>query len=200
VKVLSESSIGSGVRRIEALTGLDAFRFLARKHDLVAGIAESLKARPEELADRIESLQVKLRDTEKELASLRGAALLQDAPRLAEQAPEIAGVRVVTHQVPDGTSPEDARALALDLRSRLGTDGPVVVAVFVVGDGRAQVVVASNDAAKPIGLGAGRVVKELAPRLGGGGGGKDDIAQGGGTNAAGVPDAIAALEALVSGT
>lgn len=200
IKVLSESSIGSGVRRIEALTGLEAFRFLSKEHELVTGLAESLKARPEELADRIEGLQVKLRDAEKELASLRGAALLQDAPRLAEQAQTIGNAVLVSHQVPEGTSAEDARSLALDIRGRLSSDTAAVVAIFVVGDGRAQVVVASNDAAKPIGLGAGKVVKELAPRLGGGGGGKDDVAQGGGTNAGGVPDAIEALEALVRGT
>ena len=193
VKLLSESSIGSGVRRVEALVGIDAFRFLAREHLLVSGLAEALKARPEELPERIDAMVSRLREAEREIGGLRGAALLQGSGTLASSARTISGVQVVSHQVPDGTRADDARALALDVRARLDVAAPAVVAVFSVSDGRAQVVVASNDAARPIGLGAGKVVKELAPYLGGGGGGKDDVAQGGGTNAAGVADAIGAL-------
>src|SRR5215813_7667550 len=103
VKILGEASIGSGVRRVEALVGIDAFRFLARESLLVSQLSEQLKARPEELPERISGVVSRLRDAERELNRLRSAQLLGSSGEIAASAENIGGIAFVAHQVPDGT-------------------------------------------------------------------------------------------------
>ena len=198
VKLLSEASVGAGVRRVEGLVGIDAFSYLAREPVIVSQLAETLKARPDELPERIDGLLSRVREVEKELERVRGAAVLQAAGGLAAAAQDVYGVAVVATEVPEGTSADDARKLALDIRGRIEGSRPAVVAVAVRNDGRAQIVVAVNGIARQWGVAAGALVKELAPLLGGGGGGKDDVAQGGGTNADGVPEALERVQHLVA--
>jgi alanyl-tRNA synthetase len=180
IKVLGESSIGAGVRRVEALVGMDAFRFLATESVLVSQLGEQLRARPEELPERISGLVTRLRDAQRELERLRSAQLLASAQNLAQQAVDVAGVSLVAHRVPDGTAADGIRKLALDVRGRLPADQPAVVALAGVPSDRPVVVVAVSDAGRARGLAAGRLVSVAAKALGGGGGGKDDVAQGGG--------------------
>ena len=198
VKILGEASIGAGVRRVEGLVGIDAFRFLAKEHLLVSALAETLKAQPEELPDRVNALLGRVRDAEKELERLKAGAVLGAAPGLVDTAGFVGGVSVVVHQVPEGTSVDDARKLALDVRGRLEDTHPGVVVIAVPGDGKAQVVVAVGSAAQAKGLQAGALVRALAPMLGGGGGGSADIAVGGGTNVAGIAEALARVPQLVA--
>lgn len=198
IKLLSEASIGAGVRRVEALVGLDAFRFLAREHVLVAQLAEQFKARPEELPERIGAVVEKLRVAEKELEKLRGAQLLSSAGSLAEQAEDVNGTALVAVATPDGVSGNDLRTLAGEVRNRLGAR-PGVVALFSADDGKVNFVVATTAAAREGGLAAGKLVPAFAPAIGGRGGGKPDLAQGGGTNPAGVADAVRALRTALSG-
>ncbi|MFY9650130.1 alanine--tRNA ligase, partial [Trebonia sp.] len=129
VKLLGESSIGSGVRRIEALVGIDAFRFLARESVLVNQLTEQLKARPEELPERISGVVSRLREAERELNRLRSAALLESAGDIAAAAEDIGGVAFVAHQVPDGTDADALRRLALDVRGRVPAQRPAVVMI-----------------------------------------------------------------------
>jgi alanyl-tRNA synthetase len=96
----------------------------------------------------------------------------------------------VAHRTSDGADADDLRRLALDVRGRLDTNRPAVVAVAAVSDGRPLIVVAVNDVARERGLLAGELVREAAAALGGGGGGRDDLAQGGGTNPAVLDDVI----------
>ncbi len=103
VKLLGEASIGSGVRRVEALVGIDAFRFLARESVLVNQLSEQLKARPEELPERISTVVTRLRDAERELTRLKSAQLLGASEQIAAAAENIDGVAFVAHRVPDGT-------------------------------------------------------------------------------------------------
>ncbi|HEY0637742.1 MAG TPA: alanine--tRNA ligase, partial [Pseudonocardiaceae bacterium] len=112
VKLLSEASIGSGVRRVEALVGLDAFRFLAREHVLVNQLADTLKARPEELPDRIAGVLDRVRVAERELDRLRAAAVLSGAGELAAGAEDLGGLALVAARTPDGVEGNDLRALA----------------------------------------------------------------------------------------
>ena len=198
VKLLGEASIGAGVRRVEALVGIDAFRFLAKEHVLVSQLAEQLKAPVEELPERISALAARLRDAEKELEKVRAGAVLAAAAGLAEGAEDVGGVAVVAHEAPQGTSVDDARKLAVDVRSRLEPARPAVVVVAVRSDGKANVVVTAGREAQARGLKAGALVRELAPVLGGGGGGKDELAIAGGTRAEGVPEAIALVPKLVA--
>jgi alanyl-tRNA synthetase len=198
VKLLGEASIGAGVRRIEGLVGADAFRYLAREHLLVSQLTEALRARPEELLDRVQAAVARVRELEKELDRFRGAAVLESAGRLAGSAVDESGVAVVAHQAPDGTTPDDLRRLALDVRGRLPADRAAVVALTAVGEGRPLVVVAVNDAGRAAGLSAGDLVRTAAGVLGGGGGGRDDVAQGGGSRPEAVPDALAAVRGRVA--
>jgi len=168
------------VRRVEALVGIDAFRFLAKENILVSQLSEQLKVRREELPERISSMVTRLRDAERELQRVRSAQLLEAAGELAAHPEEIDGVAFVAHQVPAGTDADSIRKLALDIRGRLPAGRPAVVMVLGVPAGRPVVVVAVNDAARDRGLAAGRLVGVAAKALGGGGGGKPDVAQGGG--------------------
>jgi alanyl-tRNA synthetase len=198
VKLLGESSIGAGVRRVEALVGADAYRFLARESVLVSQLADLVKAPREELAERVGLAIGKLRDVEKELAKLRAGAVLEIAGELAGSAANVNGVAVVTSSAPEGTGADDLRKLAADVRNRLGDDRPTVVAVASVSDGRPVIVVACSPTAQARGLKAGELVREAARVLGGGGGGKDDVAQGGGTRPDAVTDALRAISGRVA--
>ncbi|MFC5236409.1 alanine--tRNA ligase [Pseudonocardia zijingensis] len=198
VKLLSEASIGSGVRRVEALVGLDAFRFLAKEHVLVSQLAEQFKARPEELPERIGGVVERLRQAERELEKVRADAVLSSAGALAEGAEDVDGIALVAVAAPDGVGGNDLRALASDVRGRLGAR-PGVVALFSADGDKVSFVVATTAAARDRGLAAGKLIPAFAPAVGGRGGGKPDLAQGGGTNPAGVPDAVAALRAALLG-
>lgn len=197
VKLLGESSIGSGVRRVEALVGVDAYNFLAREHTVVAQLTDLVKGRPEELPDKISGMLAKLKDAEKEIERFRAEKVLQAAAGLAEAAEDVKGVALVTGAVPEGTGADDLRKLVLDVRQRISGGRPAVVALFTVANGRPLTVIATNEAGRERGLKAGELVRTAAKTLGGGGGGKDDVAQGGGQNPAAVPDAIEAVRRLV---
>ncbi|KWX00673.1 alanyl-tRNA synthetase [Carbonactinospora thermoautotrophica] len=198
VKLLGESSIGAGVRRVEALVGTDAYRFLAREHVLVSQLSDALKARPEELPERVSTIVSRLREAEKEIERMRAAQLLQTAGELVRGARDVHGVSVVTHQAPDGTTADELRKLALGVRGRFPVDRGALVAVAAIANGRPVIVVAVNDAARERGLKAGELVRACAKILGGGGGGKDDVAQGGGTNASAIGEALTQVENLVA--
>ncbi len=202
VKILGESSIGSGVRRVEALVGTDAFRFLARESVLVSQITEQLKARREELPERVAALVTRLRDAERDLERLRSAQLLSAADGLARDAEDVSGVAFVAYRVPDAVAADGVRKLALDIRGRLPAQRAAVVMVAGQPADRPAVVIAVNDAARARGLAAGALVRTAAGVLGGGGGGRDDIAQGGGAplgdnTARAIDDAFGAVRAVV---
>ncbi|WP_020573706.1 alanine--tRNA ligase [Actinopolymorpha alba] len=197
VKLLSESSIGAGVRRVEALVGADAYRFLAREHVLLGQLAEALKARPEELPERVAGIVDRLRVAEKELERIRVQQVLAAAGELAASPKDVFGVSMVARELPEGASAGDLRKLALDVRGRLPSDKPAVVALVGASGGRPSVVVALNDEARNWRLSAGELVKLAAGVLGGGGGGKDDVAQGGGTDPAKADEALRQVEHAV---
>ncbi|MGA8045365.1 MAG: alanine--tRNA ligase [Dermatophilaceae bacterium] len=194
VTLLGESSIGSGVRRVEALVGADAYSFLAREHAIVGQVTEMLKARPDELPERISSMLGRLKDAERDLDRLRREQVLAAAGRLTDTVRDVGAVRFLGHDAGDEAGGDDVRAMVLDARGRLGTDRPVVVAVTGTKGGRPVVVVATNEPARTRGIRAGDLVRIAAQRLGGGGGGKDDLAQGGGSDPSAVGEALSAIE------
>ncbi len=196
VKLLGESSIGSGVRRVEALVGSDAYRFLAREHVLVAQLSEALKARPEELPERVADLVERLRAAEKEIEQVRVDRLLAAAGELASSPEDVGGVSFVGHRA-DGAAAGDVRTLVLDIRGRIPAQRPAVVAVLGAAADKVSVVVATNDAARERGLSANSLLRVAAAAVGGRGGGKDDVAQGGGTEASGIDQALADLRAEI---
>ena len=191
VKLLSESSIGAGVRRVEALVGVDAYKFLAREHLLLNSLTDLIKgSRVEELPERIHGLLERIKEVEKELVSLRSAQALTQVEGLINNKVEIGRYSFIGAQLPDGVTGDDLRSIASEIRNRQKNS---VTALISVTAGRPVLVSAISEDAIKSGVKAGELVKIGSSVLGGGGGGKDDFAQGGGTN----PMAVgAALEAI----
>ncbi len=187
VKLLSESSIGSGVRRVEGLVGLDAYAYLAKEHVLLSQLASTFKVPSDEVPDRVAAALERLRDVEKELSTLKAGAVLQQAGQLAAAAKDLGGLWYVGVEVPAGTPGDLLRSLALDVRGRLSGPGAVLVAS---GGERASLVAAVNEGGRGRGLSANDLLRSAAPAVDGKGGGKDDVAQGGGTNPAGIGRAL----------
>ncbi|HEX5968772.1 MAG TPA: alanine--tRNA ligase [Intrasporangium sp.] len=194
VKLLGEASIGSGVRRVEALVGSDAYHYLAREAAIVGQLTDQLKVRKEELPDRIASILTKLKEAEKEIAAVKQAHVLGAAPGLVATARDFGGVTFVSHDAGADVTADDLRGLVLDVRRRLGNDRPSLISMAGIANGRPIVIIATNERGREIGLKAGVFVKTAAQHLGGGGGGKDDIAQGGGTDPSMVSTALGAVE------
>jgi len=197
VKLLSESSIGAGVRRVEALVGVDAYKFLAREHILLNSLTEIIKgSKTEELPERISDLMNRIKEIEKELTTVRSAQAMGQISQLAQSAIDINGISTVATVLADGVTGDDLRKIALDLRNRAEKS---VIALISSNDGKPVLVVAVSDAARALGMKAGALVKAGSTILGGGGGGKDDFAQGGGSDSSKSTDALQAITNVVSG-
>ena len=197
VTILGESSVGSGVRRVEAYVGLDSFRHLAKERALMAGLASTLKVPSEEVPARVANLVERLRAAEKELDRMRLANARAAAANAAAGAEQIGKVRVVAQRMAGGMSAADLRTLVGDIRGKLGSD-PAVVALIAEGENDSvPFVVAVNPAAQDLGLRANELVKPLGAAVDGRGGGKADLAQGSGKGAAGIDAALAALRAEI---
>lgn len=197
VKLLSESSIGAGVRRVEALVGAEAYQFLAREHVLLNSLTHIIKgARVEELPARINDLVSKMRDIEKELSTLRTASAMESASSLISTAKVVAGTTVVLGSLADGIAADNLRLIALDLRAR---NKNTVVALTSVVEEKIVLVVAVSDDARQSGVKAGALVRLGSAILCGGGGGKDDFAQGGGSDRSKIPVALEAIELAIAG-
>ena len=198
VTLLGESSVGSGVRRVEAYVGLESFRHLSKERALMAGLASSLKVPSEEVPARVANLVERLRAAEKELDKVRLANARAAAANAAAGAETVGKVRLVAQRMAGGVSAGDLRSLVGDIKGKLGSE-PGVVALIAEGDNDSvPFVVAVNAGAQDLGLKAGDLVKVLGGPVNGRGGGKADLAQGSGKGAAGIDAALAALRAEIS--
>jgi alanyl-tRNA synthetase len=199
VTILGESSVGSGVRRVEAYVGLDSFRHLAKERALMAGLASTLKVPSEEVPARVATLVERLKAAEKELDRVRLSSARASAGNAAATAESVGKVRLVAQQMPAGMNAGDLRSLVGDIRARLGSDPAVVVLIAegpdAVDGPSVPFVVAANDAAQDAGLRANDLVGVLAAAVGGRGGGKADLAQGSGRDPAGIGAGLAAVRA-----
>ena len=196
VKFLSEGSIGAGVRRVEALVGADAYGFLAKEHVLLAQLSEMLKVRPDEVAQRVESLVMKLKEAEKDLEKVRSQQLRSQLNDLIHTS-ERNGVFIKRVILPVGTPASDARDIAVELKGSFPAEASGVVVVAGVADGRVSVVVSATAAAVDSGVHAGKILSAMVEKLDGKGGGKSDLAQGGGSNTQAIPLAMALVEELL---
>ena len=195
--LLTEGSVGSGNRRVEALVGLDSFNHLAAERTLVNQLTGLMKVQSSaDLPEKINQTLAKLKAAEKELAQLRREKLQAEAGKLLENAQTIGSVRVLAHDAGE-LDANGVRELALDLRSRFGSEA-AVVAVVGVANGRPVVLVATNEGAREAGVKAGALVRVAAGVLGGGGGGKDDVAQGGGQDASKIGAALDAVRDAIA--
>ncbi len=192
--MLSESSIGSGVRRIEAIVGKAAESYVERQQDTIATLSETLSAKPDELVERVEKLQTDVRSLQKDMSEIKARLAAADAAAYVASAEEIGGIPVVARIVREANA-EALRALGNAIRDRLQSG--VVALIGTDGDNVALFASASDDAVKA-GANAGALVKAAAPLVGGKGGGAPAQAQGGGKNPAGAEAALAAMRDLLA--
>jgi len=182
---------------VEARAPQAACERCAAERALVAALSDSLRVQPEQLAERVDKLLAQLKAAEKQIAALQAEKLLARSDELAATARPVGDVRLVAVSLP-GIAGGDLRTLALDIRERLGT-GAAVVALFGGSGGKAAGVVATNAAARELGVRAGQLISVACQAMGGKGGGKDDLAQGGGSDPDAAPKAIAAVEEALAG-
>jgi alanyl-tRNA synthetase len=198
VTILGESSVGSGVRRVEAYVGLESFKHLAKERALMAGLASSLKVPSDEVPARVANLVERLKAAEKEIERNRLANARAAAANAAAGAQQIGNVRLVAQRMSAGMTAGDLRSLVGDIRGKLGNE-PAVVALITEGDGGSvPYAVATNSAAQDLGLRANDLVKQLAAAVEGRGGGKADLAQGSGKDSSGIDAALDALRAEIA--
>jgi len=197
VTFLSEGSIGAGVRRVEALVGVDAYRHLAREHLLVDHLTTLVKAPADELPDRVEGLITRLREAERELQRFRSAQLTSNVQGVIGEGNDYGDVRVWTYRAPDGLSANDLRELATKGRAAARPDCGVAMIGATIADGRVSMVAIVNARSIELGLTANDLLQAALPAVDGRGGGKDDIAQGGGTKPDGLDAGFEAVRALV---
>jgi alanyl-tRNA synthetase len=196
VKLLGESSIGAGVRRVEALVGVDAYKFLAREHVLLNSLTQLIKgALVEELPERINDLLEKMKEIEKELSQVRSAKALAAVSNIAKSVEKVGQFDFIGSILAAGISGEDLRAISLELRNQFPAS---VIALISDSEEKSVLVVATSEAARSLGAKAGALVKAGSAVMGGGGGGKDDFAQGGGTEVGKSLLAISAIRDLVA--
>ena len=190
VKFLSESSIGAGTRRVEALVGADAYQFLAREHLIVSNLQEILKGKAEELPEKISTLMQKLKETEKEIEKFRKNQILSNVSKYLQRSHDLNGIKVINFFVDEEINASDLRDLVANVKGQSGTNPGVVVAGSI-SDQKVNVVVAVNDAGQKLNLNAGNILKNVLAKLEGKGGGKADLAQGAGSK---VSDAKSVIE------
>ena len=194
VSLTSESSVGSGSRRIEALVGIDAFRALTAERELIKRLAAELKAPASELEARVADSLEQLRAAQRKVAELEAAQAMGQLPALVAAASDIAGMRVISAKLA-GLSADQLRQLATSARDQIGSNSVVVLGSEV--EGRVVLMVAAGQAAIEAGIKAGNLAKAASAVVEGGGGGKPDLAQGGGTDASKLDQAIAAAVGLI---
>ncbi|OBI35578.1 alanine--tRNA ligase [Mycobacterium sp. E2238] len=198
VTILGESSVGSGVRRVEAYVGLDSFRHLAKERALMAGLASSLKVPSDEVPARVAGLVERLKAAEKELERARLAGARAAATNAAAGAERIGNVRVVAQRMSAGMTAGDLRSLVGDIRGKLGSD-PAVVALIAEGEGgTVPYAIAANPAAQELGIRANDLIKQLAATVDGRGGGKPDLAQGSGKDPTRIDAALEAVRSEIA--
>ena len=199
VKFLSEASIGSGVRRVEALVGVDAYRYLAREHILLNNLSQMVKARPEELTDRIGGLLLeRLKEADSTIARFRKAAVLANIEGTIGTRYDIGDARVWTYEMPPGSSAADLREATNAAMQLVAKDVAVVLVGAAVDAGKVSLLVHVNDVGQQSGLSAREILAAALPSVDGRGGGKDDSAQGGGSKPDGVQAALLAAREFVA--
>ncbi|WP_308606981.1 alanine--tRNA ligase [uncultured Corynebacterium sp.] len=193
VSVLGESSVGSGARRIEAYSGLDAFRYYSKETALVEGVSRELKVQTEDLPERIAQLTEKLKAAEKQIAELHKAQLMSQTAEMVSGATTVNDFTIVAVKLPKGVNGGDLRTLAADIKNRLGDVAGVIVLASENEGGKLPFIVGATKAAIERGVKAGDLVKLVSGYVDGKGGGKPDMAQGSGANAEGLQAAFDAV-------
>lgn len=186
-KIISESGVAAGVRRIEALTGSNVFAYYRREEEELLAAAKAAKTMPAGLAEKIAHMQEQIKALQSENESLKSKAAKEALGDVMDQVTEVGGVKLLAASVP-GVDMNGLRELGDQLKEKLG-EGVVVLASEA--DGKVSLVAMATDGAMAKGAHAGNLIKAIAGKVGGGGGGRPNMAQAGGKNPAGIPEAVA---------
>ncbi|MFC0267411.1 alanine--tRNA ligase [Kushneria aurantia] len=193
VQLIGESGVAAGVRRVEALSGMAALARFESQRDQLARLADELRTRPEQLEAKVAALVERNRDLERELERSRSKLASQAGNDMLDEAEEIAGVQVLTRRL-EGVSPRELRGVMDQMKNRLGSG---VAVLGVAGDDKVNLIVGvTKDLTARID--AGQLVGAIAPQVGGRGGGRADMAQAGGSDVAGLDDALAAARQWIA--
>ncbi len=187
-KILSENGVAAGVRRVEALTGNNVFDYYKQVEEDLNEAAKAAKSEPEHLAEKITHMQKEIRALQSENESLKSKIAQSSMGDVMDQVTEVDGVKLLAVSVPD-VDMNGLRDLGDQLKDKLG-EGVILLASSV--DGKVGLVAMATDEAMKRGAHAGNLIRAVASKVGGGGGGRPNMAQAGGKNPAGIPDAIAA--------
>ena len=192
-KILSESGVASGVRRIEAVTGQGVLQKFNENETLISNTAEALKSTRDNMADRSAALMDEVKSLKKEIAELKKAQMDKGLDSILDDAREINGVKLITKQFEDYNI-NDLRGLS----DKIKAENKGVAMVFAaVSGGKVTFLVSLTDDLVQKGMHAGKMIKEIAAAAGGGGGGKADMAQAGAKDPGRIPDAFAKAEELL---
>ncbi len=194
-KIISESGVAAGVRRIEALTGENVFAYYKHIEEELNTAAKTVKATPSNLVERLEHLMAEMKALQSENESLKSKAAKDALGDVMDQVTEIKGVKLLAASV-DGVDMNGLRELGDQLKEKLG-EGVVVLAS--ANEGKVNLIAMATDGAMKQGAHAGNLIKAIAAKVGGGGGGRPNMAQAGGKNPAGIPDAIAEAKNALEG-
>ena len=194
-KIISENGVAAGVRRIEALTGAGVTKYYAELEERLNEAAKVVKATPATLVEKCEHLMAELKALQSENESLKSKAAKDALGDVMNQVVEVKGVKLLATSVP-GVDMNGLRDLGDQLKDKLG-DGVVVLASEL--DGKVNLIAMATDGAQTKGAHAGNLIKGIAALVGGGGGGRPNMAQAGGKNPAGIPNAIAEAAKVLDG-
>ena len=194
-KIVSESGVAAGVRRIEALTGSNVFAYYQDIENRLNEAAKVVKSTPANLVERLEHLMAEMKALASENESLKSKAAKDALGDVMDQVVEVKGVKLLATSV-DGVDMNGLRDLGDQLKEKLG-DG--VVVLLSSSEGKVNLIVMATDGAQAKGAHAGNLIKAVAVKVGGGGGGRPNMAQAGGKNPAGIPDAIAEAKVALEG-
>ena len=194
-KIISETGVAAGVRRIEALTSDGLMKYYADIEEKLKSAAQLLKAVPDNLADKINHVLAENKALHSEIESLKSKMAQEAAGDVMDQVKEVKGVKLLAAQI-DGVDMNGLRDLGDQLKEKLG-EGVVVLAS--AGEGKVSLMATATDGAMKMGAHAGNLVKGIAGCVGGGGGGRPNMAQAGGKSPAGISDALAKSAEVLEG-
>lgn len=193
MKIISESGVAAGVRRIEALTGAGLMKYYSEVERDFRSAARAAKSEPSQLLKKIQSMQDEIKSLQSENEKLKAKLANEAAGNADSQIQEINGIKLLAMAVPD-VDMNGLRNLGDQMKEKVG-DGVVVLASST--GGKVSLLAMVTDGAMEKGAHAGNLIKEIASLVGGGGGGRPNMAQAGGKNPAGIPDAIAKAAEVV---
>ena len=193
-KILSESGVAAGVRRIEAITGNNVTAYYQEMEERLNAVARALKTSPATLLDRAEHLMAEMKVLQSENESLKSKAAKDALGDVMNQVKEVKGVKLLAASVA-GVDMNGLRDLGDQLKAKIGEG---VIVLISDCDGKVNMVAMATQGAMDKGAHAGNLIKGIAALVGGGGGGRPNMAQAGGKNPAGIPDAIAKCEEVLA--